>query len=145
MNCQANGISMLAFKLQNYNQQLLLFGGDFAIGKLRVFVSFVAHDLNLQELEILAFRNAFDRESNRSMRSSHVLSLAYQKTNPRAKVPRPFPMCPFCSVMHLFSIWSRRWLDWSLAKGAIQGFYCSLGWHRVGGWFPRGVRVTLIH
>ena len=31
---------MLAFKLQNYNQQLLLFGGDFAIGKLRVFCEF---------------------------------------------------------------------------------------------------------
>jgi hypothetical protein len=26
----------------------------------------VAHDLNLQELEILAFRNAFDREGNKS-------------------------------------------------------------------------------
>ena len=63
---------MLAFKLQNYNQQLLLFGGDFAIGKLRVFVSFVAHDLNyLQELEILAFRSAFDRKDNRS--SSQVV------------------------------------------------------------------------
>ena len=63
---------MLAFNLQNYNQQLLLFGGDFAIGKLRVFVSFVAHDLNyLQELEILAFRSAFDRKGNRS--SSRVV------------------------------------------------------------------------
>ena len=71
MNCQTNKISMLAFKLQNYNQQLLLFGGDFAIGKLRVFVSFVAHDLNLQELEILAFRSAFDRKGNRS--SSQVV------------------------------------------------------------------------
>ena len=54
-----------------YNQQLLLFGGDFAIGKLRVFVSFVAHDLNLQELEILAFRSAFDRKGN--MSSSQVV------------------------------------------------------------------------
>ena len=72
MNCQTNKISMLAFKLQNYNQQLLLFGGDFAIGKLRVFVSFVAHDLNyFQELEILAFRSAFDRKGNRS--SSQVV------------------------------------------------------------------------
>jgi hypothetical protein len=72
MNCQTNKISMLAFNLQNYNQQLLLFGGDFAIGKLRVFVSFVAHDLNyLQELEFLAFRSAFDREDNRS--SSQVV------------------------------------------------------------------------
>ena len=36
------------------------------------FVSFVAHDLNyLQELEILAFRSAFDREDNRS--SSQVV------------------------------------------------------------------------
>ena len=36
------------------------------------FVSFVAHDLNyLQELEILAFRSAFDRKDNRS--SSQVV------------------------------------------------------------------------
>ena len=34
-------------------------------------MSFVAHDLNLQELEILAFRSAFDREDNRS--SSRVV------------------------------------------------------------------------
>ena len=36
------------------------------------FVSFVAHDLNyFQELEILAFRSAFDRKGNRS--SSQVV------------------------------------------------------------------------
>ena len=34
-------------------------------------MSFVAHDLNLQELEILAFRSAFDRKDNRS--SSQVV------------------------------------------------------------------------
>ena len=34
-------------------------------------MSFVAHDLNLQELEILAFRSAFDRKGNRS--SSQVV------------------------------------------------------------------------
>ena len=39
--------------------------------KLRVFVSFVAHDLNLQELEILAFRSAFNRRGKRS--SSQVV------------------------------------------------------------------------
>ena len=63
---------MLAFKLQNYNQQLLLFGGDFAIGKLRGSVSFVAHYLNLQELKILAFRSAFDRKGNRSSISKNL-------------------------------------------------------------------------
>ena len=94
---------MLAFNLQNYNQQLLLFGGDFAIGKLRVFVSFVAHDLNyLQELEILAFRSAFDRKGNRS--SSHYAPTSMSKNQSPSKIPRPFPMCPFCLVMYLFSI-----------------------------------------
>ena len=84
---------MLAFKLQNYNQQLLLFGGDFAIGKLRVFVSFVAHDLNLQELEILAFRSAFDREDNRS--SSHYAHTSMSKNQSPSKNPKAFPYVPF--------------------------------------------------
>jgi len=57
-------------------------------------VSFVAHDLNLQELEILAFRSAFDKEDNRS--SSHYAHTSMsKKISPRAKIPRPFPMCPF--------------------------------------------------
>ena len=94
MNCQTNKISMLAFNLQNYNQQLLLFGGDFAIGKLRVFVSFVAHDLNyLQELEFLAFLSAFDREDNRS--SSHCAPTSMSKNQSPSKNPKAFPYVPF--------------------------------------------------
>ena len=68
---------------------MLLFGGDFASGKLRVFVSFVDHDLNLQELEILAFRSAFDRKGNRS--SSHCAPTSISKNQPPSKDPKAFP------------------------------------------------------
>ena len=71
-----------------------MFGGDFAIGKLRVFVSFVAHDLNyLQELEILAFRSAFDRKDNRS--SSHYAPTSMSKNQSPSKNPKAFPYVPF--------------------------------------------------
>ena len=41
------------------------------VDRLRAFVSFWAHDLNLQELKILALRSAFDKRGKRS--SSQVL------------------------------------------------------------------------
>ena len=74
--------------------------------KLRVFVSFVAHDLNLQELEILAFRSAFNRRGKRS--SSHCAPASMSKNQSPIKNPKAFPYVPFllgdAFVFCLFSL-----------------------------------------
>ena len=63
------------------------------VDRLRGFVSFGAHDLNLQELKILALRSAFNRRGKRS--SSHCAPASMSKNQSPIKNPKAFPYVHF--------------------------------------------------